>query len=69
MTQLILFFAILIALCIADTRSMLRSNLKKDLTTYGILMLATAAIGFWYFSNPYRQSISYLIFQIFKIKG
>lgn len=69
MTQLILFFTVLILLCITDTRSMLHSNLKKDLIPYGILMLATAAMGFWYFSNQYRQSISYLIFQIFKIKG
>lgn len=69
MTQLILFFIIFIILCIADTRSMLHANLKKDLIPYGILMLATAAMGFWYFVNPYRQSISYLIFQILKIKG
>lgn len=69
MLQLFLFFAILLFVGAADLRSMLRSELRKELIPYCILMLAAGAAGLFYLSDPYRQSIAYWIFNLFNING
>lgn len=69
MLQLFLFFAILLFVGAVDLRSMLRSELRKELIPYCILMLAAGAAGLFYLSDPYRQSIAYWIFNLLNING
>jgi hypothetical protein len=69
MLQLFLFFAVLLFMGAADIWSMLKSELRKELVPYCILMLAAGAAGLFYLSNPYRQSIAYWIFNLLNING
>lgn len=69
MLQLFLFFVILLLAGIMDLRSMMKADLKKELVPYCVLMLAAGAMGLFYLSNPYRQSIAYWIFQILRMEG
>lgn len=69
MLQLFLFFVVLFMVGVADIRSILKSDLKKELIPYSILMLAAGVVGLFYLSNPYRQSIAYWLLKLVNAGG
>lgn len=68
MLSLLLIAIIIIIFMFIDIRSMKKAKLEKEVAPYIMLMLITGILGFLYYTNPHRQSISAMILEALKIK-
>lgn len=69
MFELVIFILILVIMSIVDTRSMLKSKLKKEIVPYLILIIFSVGLGVFYLTDPSRDSLSYSIIKLFNLKG
>ncbi len=67
--ELSVFFAVLIVFGIIDYRSMKKEKLKKEILPYLILMVLAGTFAVFYLTNPHRESFTYLVIKLFKLKG
>lgn len=67
MIELVVFLLILIAFGFFDIRAMVKGKLKKEVLPYLMFSVLAAGLGIIYFSNPFRDSISKAILDIFHI--
>lgn len=68
MLELGIFILTLIIMSIAEIRSMLKAKLKKEIVPYLILFLLSVALGFYYLTNPSRESFSSTLINLLNLK-
>ena len=67
--ELVVFLLILIIFGIVEIRAMKKAKLKKEIVPYLIFMVLAGALSIFYFTDPSRDSFSYLIIKLFNLKG
>lgn len=69
MFELAIFILILIVMSIIDTRSMMKSKLKKEMIPYLIFIILSVGFGVFYLTDPSLDSLSYSIIKLFNLRG
>lgn len=67
MWYFIVFSVITIILAIFDIKPMKKAGLEKEVKIYYLLTLITGVLGFIYYSEPHRESISEIMMDLLKI--
>lgn len=68
--ELAFFIILLLAFAASDIHSMLDEKKKaKEIAVYLSLIALSAAFGIFYLSNPERNSFSYIVIKLLKLKG
>jgi putative effector of murein hydrolase len=64
MEKILLLFALVIAISAYEIYQMIKYRFKNELIMYVIITAATLALGVFYFSNTYRESLSHMIVRL-----
>ena len=64
---MIIFLLFILVLSIFEIKTMLKNNNKKDIIVYCLLAIIAITLGLYYISNPYRNSLSKNILELFGI--
>lgn len=62
------FTIVILVLAIWEMRKFWKQKHYKDLVLYALVSVVTLAFGYWYISNPYRSSFSYIALKLLGLK-
>lgn len=69
MTELIMFFMVLILLSTLDIRAMKKANLMKEIIPYLVLTLMAGVVGFLFLVDPHGESVASRLLNLLHLEG
>lgn len=65
---MIVFFIVALIVSVYEWLYMIKNNLKREKWLYLSAVMITLIFGYYYFSDPYRDSLSYIVLDFLNLK-